>query len=76
MKIKNRYKYLLQYHVIFVCKYRKKLFLSGNDYDHVLDIYVFDSMSSKMHEWVKVINIAGKPLAALQQTFYIETNAR
>ena len=27
-KSKNRHKYLLQYHVIFVCKYRKKL-LSG-----------------------------------------------
>ena len=25
-KSKNRYKYLLQYHLIFVCKYRKKLF--------------------------------------------------
>ena len=24
---KNRHKFLLQYHVIFVCKYRKKLFL-------------------------------------------------
>lgn len=25
-KSKNRHKYLLQYHLIFVCKYRKKLF--------------------------------------------------
>ena len=24
---KNRHKYLLQYHIIFVCKYRRKLFL-------------------------------------------------
>lgn len=24
---KNRHKYLLQYHIIFVCKYRKKLFV-------------------------------------------------
>ena len=24
-KAKNRHKYLLQYHIIFVCKYRKKL---------------------------------------------------
>jgi putative transposase len=24
----NRHKFLLQYHIIFVCKYRKKLFLS------------------------------------------------
>jgi len=27
-KTKNRHKFLLQYHIIFVCKYRKKLFLS------------------------------------------------
>lgn len=29
-KSKNRHKYLLQYHLIFVCKYRKKLFLNQN----------------------------------------------
>lgn len=29
-KSKNRRKYLLQYHLIFVCKYRKKLFLFPN----------------------------------------------
>lgn len=27
-KSKNRHKYLLQYHLIFVCKYRKKLLVS------------------------------------------------
>ena len=27
-KTKNRHKFLLQYHLIFVCKYRKKLFLN------------------------------------------------
>ena len=27
-KSKNRHKYLLQYHIIFVCKYRKKLLMS------------------------------------------------
>ena len=27
-KSKNRHKFLLQYHLIFVCKYRKKLFLN------------------------------------------------
>jgi putative transposase len=31
---KNRYKYLLQYHIIFVCKYRKKL-LSKNISDDI-----------------------------------------
>ena len=28
VEIKNRHKYLLQYHIIFVCKYRKKLPMS------------------------------------------------
>lgn len=27
-KSKNRHKYLLQYHIIFVCKYRNKLLMS------------------------------------------------
>ena len=26
---KNRNKYILQYHIIFVCKYRKKLFINS-----------------------------------------------
>ena len=30
---KNRRKYLLQYHVIFVCKYKKKLFIKNIDED-------------------------------------------
>ena len=34
-KTKNRHKFLLQYHVIFVCKYRKKLFLSKNISDDI-----------------------------------------
>jgi putative transposase len=35
-KSKNRHKYLLQYHVIFVCKYRKKLLNKtiSNDIKH------------------------------------------
>ena len=32
-KSKNRHKYLLQYHIIFVCKYRKKLLVS----EHISD---------------------------------------
>lgn len=32
---KNRHKFLLQYHIIFVCKYRKKLFLSKNISDDI-----------------------------------------
>ena len=40
-KSKNRHKYLLQYHIIFVCKYRKKLLVSQQvsdvetDKDHI-----------------------------------------
>lgn len=33
--VKNRHKFLLQYHVIFVCKYRKKLFLSRHISDDI-----------------------------------------
>lgn len=33
--VKNRHKFLLQYHIIFVCKYRKKLFLSKNISDDI-----------------------------------------
>ena len=32
---KNRHKFLLQYHIIFVCKYRKKLLLSKNISDDI-----------------------------------------
>ncbi len=34
-KSKNRHKYLLQYHVIFVCKYRKKLLASKQISDDI-----------------------------------------
>ncbi len=34
-KSKNRHKYLLQYHIIFVCKYRKKLFASEQISDDI-----------------------------------------
>lgn len=35
---KNRHKYLLQCHLIFVCKYRKKFFLNSNISDKVKQI--------------------------------------
>ena len=35
MEIKNRHKYLLQYHIIFVCKYRKKLLMSKQISDDI-----------------------------------------
>ena len=35
MEEKNRHKFLLQYHIIFVCKYRRKLFLSKNISDDI-----------------------------------------
>ena len=34
-KSKNRHKFLLQYHLIFVCKYRKKLFLNQSISDDI-----------------------------------------
>ena len=34
-KSKNRHKYLLQYHIIFVCKYRKKLLTSKQISDNI-----------------------------------------
>lgn len=43
--------------------------------DYVLDIYVCDGTPSEVHEWFKVINIAGKPLTAqeLRNTAYTGT---
>ena len=35
MEIKNRHKYLLQYHIIFVYKYRKKLLISKQISDDI-----------------------------------------
>ena len=34
-KTRNRHKYLLQYHIIFVCKYRKRLLLSKHISDNI-----------------------------------------
>jgi len=34
-KSKNRHKYLLQYHIIFICKYRKKLLVSRQISDDI-----------------------------------------
>ena len=46
--------------------------------DYVLDIYVCDGTPSEVHEWFKVINIAGKPLTAqeLRNTAYTGTMCR
>lgn len=43
--------------------------------DYILDIYVCDGTPSEVHEWFKVINIAGKPLTAqeLRNTAYTGT---
>lgn len=35
---KNRHKYLLQYHIIFVCKYRKQLFLIPGFTDSIKEL--------------------------------------
>ena len=37
-KSKNRHKYLLQYHIIFVCKYRKKLLALKEISDYIKQI--------------------------------------
>ncbi len=39
----NRHKYLLQYHVIFVCKYRKKL-LADNELSNLIKKVVLGNM--------------------------------
>ena len=43
--------------------------------DYILDIYICDGTPSEVHEWFKVINIAGKPLTAqeLRNTAYTGT---
>ena len=43
--------------------------------DYLLDIYICDGTPSEIHEWFKVINIAGKPLTAqeLRNTAYTGT---
>ena len=39
-KSDNRHKFLLQYHIIFVCKYRKKLFLSKSISDDIKNLSI------------------------------------
>ena len=41
-KSKNRHKYLLQYHIIFVCKYRKKLLVSKQISDDIKQFSLYD----------------------------------
>ena len=36
---KNRHKYLLKYHIIFVCKYRKKLLMSKQISDDIKQFF-------------------------------------
>ena len=48
-KSKNRHKYLLQYHIIFVCKYRKNLLISKQISD---DIKQFSYEICKKHNVV------------------------
>ena len=48
-KSKNRHKYLLQYHSIFVCKYRKKLLVSKQISD---DIKQLSYEICQRHKWV------------------------
>ena len=52
-KPKNRHKYLLQYHLILVCKYRKKLLYEPIRTDI---IRLSDSICKKQHTIIKTIN--------------------
>ena len=53
-KSKNRHKYLLQYHIIFVCKYRKKLLVSKEISDYIkqfsYEIYIKSNIIIKYME--------------------------
>ena len=59
---KTHAKFLIRYHVIFVCKYREKLLLSyGNEVKQVFDEIAARSDLSfeTRRSWIKTIFIAG-----------------
>ena len=64
-KAKNRHKYLLQYHIIFVCKYRKKLLVSKQISD---DIKQFSYEICQRYK--VVIKYNGKSVKTLRQRSY------
>ena len=51
-KSKNRHKTLLQYHIIFVCKYRKRLLINKNISDNIkqLSFDICNKYNVTIHE--------------------------
>ncbi|MDD7668352.1 MAG: transposase, partial [Agathobacter sp.] len=71
-KSKNRHKYLLQYHIIFVCKYRKKLLVSRQISD---DIKQFSYEICQRHSVIirymeKISSIFAKTI--LERTYLLD----
>ncbi|MCQ5164926.1 MAG: transposase [Lachnospira eligens] len=60
-KSKNRHRYLLQYHIIFVCKHRKKLLVSKQISD---DIKQFSYEICQRHK--VIIRYNGKRVKTLR----------
>jgi putative transposase len=52
-KSKNRHKYLLQYHLILVCKYRQKLLLTSSITDSIKELSL--SICKKHNVYVKCV---------------------
>ena len=60
-KSKNRRKYLLQYHIIFVCKYRKKLLIPKQISDDIKQLsheicQKHNDILKKEYEWLKEVD--------------------
>ena len=60
-KSKNRHKYLLQYHIIFVCKYRKKLLIPKQISDDIKQLsheicQKHNDILKKEYEWLKEVD--------------------
>lgn len=64
-KSKNRHKYLLQYHLILVCKYRKKLL---NELIRTDIIKLSEDICKKQHTIIKTINTDNDHIHYLLET--------
>ena len=74
-KSKNRHKYLLQYHMIFVCKYRKKLLISKQisddikQFSHEICQKHFCKLSIAVLKIMEVFKMGGLPIRDMSNTF-------
>ena len=72
---KNRHKYLLQYHMIFVCKYRKKLLISKQisddikQFSHEICQKHFCKLSIAVLKIMEVFKMGGLPIRDMSNTF-------